>query len=292
MKRIVEHGRRTRAAAANALSGGTQVANKPAPRAPRAAPQPPGQPELFSTLVASKPKREGRWGALAGITSLALHAGVVAGLVWITMNVGAANEFDEEMITEILIPEEEAPPPPPPPPPPPMEEAPPVVEMEEPPLGFQTLSPPSVILPDIPPPTSNTQFDARDFSGEGVEGGRATGNPDREVTVEDIDAAPRFTPYTVRPEIRNMDEVSRALQRFYPPLLRDAGVGGTVVVWFLIDEQGNVVRTQLHQGSGHAQLDEAALRVGEVMEFTPAMNRDQRVRVWVQLPITFRATDR
>jgi protein TonB len=244
---------------------------------------------MFSTLVASKPKREGRYGFLAGFGSILLHGLVVAVLVWVTMNVGQAEET-EEVVMNIFPVEEEAPPPPPPPPPPPMEEAPPVVEMEEPPLGFQTLSPPSVILPDIPPPTANTQFDARDFSGEGVEGGRATGS--REVTVEDIDAAPRFTPYTVRPEIRNMDEVSRALQRFYPPILRDAGIGGTVVVWFRINEQGEVIRTQLHQSSGHDQLDNAALRVGEVMQFTPAMNRDQRVAVWIQLPITFRATDR
>ena len=153
------------------------------------------------------------------------------------------------------------------------------------PQGFQTLSPPTVILPDIPPPSTDMNFDARDFSGEGVEGGRADGNPDREVTVEDIDAAPRFTPYTVAPVVRNREEAARALQRFYPPLLRDAGIGGTTVLWFLIDEQGNVVRTQVNRSSGHAGLDEAAQRVAEVMRFTPAMNRDRRVRVWVQLPI-------
>lgn len=169
-----------------------------------------------------------------------------------------------------------------------MEEAPPPVDVADIPQGFQTLSPPTVILPDIPPPTANMNFDARDFSGEGVEGGRASGNPDREVTVEDIDAAPRFTPYTVAPQIRNRADVERAMQRFYPPLLRDAGIGGTVLVWILIDEQGNVVRTQVQRSSGHDGLDDAAMRVGEVMEFTPAMNRDRRVRVWVALPIEFR----
>ncbi|HEX6640456.1 MAG TPA: energy transducer TonB, partial [Thermoanaerobaculia bacterium] len=75
-----------------------------------------------------------------------------------------------------------------------------------------------------------------------------------------------------------------------PPLLRDAGIGGTTVVWILIDEEGNVVRTQVHQSSGHEGLDDAAMRVGEIIDFSPAMNRDRRVRVWLQWPITFQPT--
>ena len=264
------------------------MATKPVSRATGAS-TPPAQPAMFSTLVASKPKKEGKAGALAGFISLVVHAAIVGLLFWATMNIGEATELDEEVIMDILIPEEEVPPPPPPPPPPPMDEPPPQVDVADIPQGFQTLSPPTVILPDIPPPTTTSNFDARDFSGVGVEGGRADGNPDREVTVEDIDAAPRFTPMTVRPTIRNMQEVQRALQRFYPPLLRDAGIGGTTVVWILIDEQGNVVRTQVHQSSGNEGLDDAAMRVGEVIDFTPAMNRDRAVRVWVQWPITFQS---
>jgi TonB family protein len=61
-----------------------------------------------------------------------------------------------------------------------------------------------------------------------------------------------------------------------------------VVVWIRIDENGTVVRTQLHESSGQPGLDEAALRVGEVIEFTPAQNRDRRIAVWIQWPITFR----
>ena len=104
---------------------------------------------------------------------------------------------------------------------------------------------------------------------------------------ENLAAGPTFTPYTVKPELKNSSEVQRALEREYPPLLRDAGVGGTAVVWFFIDENGRVLDTQVAQSSGHASLDQAALDVAEIMEFTPALNRDQRVKVWVQFPITF-----
>jgi TonB family protein len=98
---------------------------------------------------------------------------------------------------------------------------------------------------------------------------------------------PTFTPFTVAPEVRNRAEVSRTLEREYPPLLRNAGVGGRVLVYFFINARGEVEELQLHESSGHAALDAAALRVAEVFEFSPAMNRTERVPVWIQIPITF-----
>jgi len=104
----------------------------------------------------------------------------------------------------------------------------------------------------------------------------------------DISAAPAFTPYTVAPDRINDAEIVRALEREYPPLLRDAGIGGTVLVWFFIDESGIVQNQQVQQSSGHQALDDAALRVAPVFRFTPALNRDNAVPVWVAFPITFR----
>jgi len=103
----------------------------------------------------------------------------------------------------------------------------------------------------------------------------------------DIAAAPVFTPMTVRPEIRNRPEVQQALMREYPPILRDAGIGGTVVVWFFITEEGVVQDKRVSQTSGQIQFDEAALKVADVFRFSPALNRDQRVQVWIEVPITF-----
>jgi TonB family protein len=63
-----------------------------------------------------------------------------------------------------------------------------------------------------------------------------------------------------------------------------------VLIWALIDEQGAVMRTQVKTGSGHDALDAAATKVGEIMKFTPALNRDQKVKVWIALPIVFKST--
>ena len=105
--------------------------------------------------------------------------------------------------------------------------------------------------------------------------------------VADLEANPRFTPTTVGPEIKNMREVEAALRREYPSILRDAGIGGQVIVWFFISEDGRVLDSRVSESSGRADLDEAALRVADVFEFSPALNRDQVVRVWIQLPIRF-----
>ena len=104
---------------------------------------------------------------------------------------------------------------------------------------------------------------------------------------EDLAAAPTFTPMTVRPQLQNQRDVQRALERHYPPLLRDSGIGGTVQVWFFIDENGRVQDTRINESSGYDAFDEAALEVASIMEFSPAYNRDQRVPVWVSFGVTF-----
>lgn len=103
----------------------------------------------------------------------------------------------------------------------------------------------------------------------------------------DISLAPVFTPMTVRPEIKNEAEVIRAMEREYPAILRDAGIGGRVLVWFFIDEAGTVRNKRVAETSGHSGLDEAALKVADIYRFTPALNRDKKVQVWVQFTITF-----
>ena len=111
--------------------------------------------------------------------------------------------------------------------------------------------------------------------------------PPPEAVEEDISAAPVWTNVDVLPVLRNREEMARLLEREYPPLLRDAGVGGTAKVWFFLDETGTVVKTQVHTSSGHAALDEAAMRVGDELLFSPATAEGSAVPVWVALDIKF-----
>jgi protein TonB len=104
----------------------------------------------------------------------------------------------------------------------------------------------------------------------------------------ELSEAPTFTPFTVAPAILNREEVMKAMVASYPPLLRDAGIGGTVRVFFFIDEAGTVRDYRIDQSSGHGVLDEAALAVASMYRFSAALNRDTKVPVWVSFPIEFR----
>ncbi len=134
--------------------------------------------------------------------------------------------------------------------------------------------------PGADPESEAARPDARDR--------RTVPAPPASPTTEDLAAAPTFTPFTAAPSILNRQEVVQAMADAYPPLLRDAGVGGMARIFFLIGEDGGVRRILLDRSSGHEALDRAALRVADVYRFSPALNRDQKVPVWVSFPITFK----
>lgn len=118
----------------------------------------------------------------------------------------------------------------------------------------------------------------------------------RAVAVDSIPEAPPLatilrgpvpTPFAVAPRLLNRDEVLRASEREFPSHLKAAGVDGTVRVWFLIDDEGQVLSRVIDESSGNGELDAAALRVAQVVRFSNALNDDQPVYVWVSLPIEF-----
>jgi len=114
-----------------------------------------------------------------------------------------------------------------------------------------------------PPPAAET----------GRDGGRAAG--------------PRFIPHEVAPELSNRAEMLRLLESVYPRALRQAGIGGTVLVWVYVDREGVARDQRVHTPSEYDALNAAALEVASHMRFSPALNRDQPVAVWVAFPINF-----
>jgi protein TonB len=241
----------------------------------------------FATLIASKPRREKKSAVFATTTSLVSHAFVVAIGVWVTAGPGLVkDDKDKHEVVSILSTIDEPVPPPPPPPVQPDQPLPDVIPDVP---GFETLQPPVIILNKIPPIDPARVVTGARFTGQGVEGNPNTTNSVRAVTEAEPGTPGAFVPMTQQPMLKNVAEVERALQRLYPPLLRDAGVGGSTIMWFLIDEQGMVVKTQVFKPSGYKQFDDAAVNVAEVMRFSPAKNHEKVVRVWVQVPITFTA---
>lgn len=98
---------------------------------------------------------------------------------------------------------------------------------------------------------------------------------------------PVFIPHDVPPRLLNADEVRDFLQAFYPPVFRDLGLEGRVLLWLYLDERGEVLDTRIHRTSGHRAFDELALAVAALMRFRPASNQGRTTPVWVSLPIRF-----
>lgn len=101
-------------------------------------------------------------------------------------------------------------------------------------------------------------------------------------------ARPTFIPYDVAPELENPSEVQETLQDRYPEALRNSGVGGNVVLWIHVGEEGRVLDSRVQRSSGYRALDAAAREVVRTMEFSPALNRGDPTAVWVQQRIQFR----
>jgi protein TonB len=94
---------------------------------------------------------------------------------------------------------------------------------------------------------------------------------------------PTFTPYEVAPTL-----IKGSVKLNYPSFLKKAGIEGTVVLWLLIDEGGQVKKVQINRSSGNKALDDSAIRAYSTARFTPAMSRDRPVKVWVQYPVQFK----
>jgi periplasmic protein TonB len=108
----------------------------------------------------------------------------------------------------------------------------------------------------------------------------------------DLSEQPAFTPRTVDPRLPDAQRevLRRYLERNYPASLLSAGIGARAVVWVFINEEGAVRNTRIVESSGYDAFDQVAQEALRRVTFVPAWNRDHRVPVWVQLPISWGVT--
>lgn len=254
---------------------------------------------MFKKLVASEGRKKGGlFTPGAGLASVVIHGLMVLAFIAVGVGAEAATKKSEELVDYVEVEEEkpaepeppkEEPPPPPPPPPEQEMSAPPVVK------GTQELVPPETPPATIKAPDpAQVAVSAEDFSGQGKLGGVANGVENGVAQdVSNRTAPPDQGTYDLssveeQPGLQNASEVQRTLVRNYPPLLRDAGVGGTVQVKMRVNEDGRVDASSVEiLETSHEQFGDAARRVVERMRFRPAKVNGRAVRVWVILPVTF-----
>lgn len=246
---------------------------------------------MFNKLVASSNKKR-FWNARTISMSVVIHALLLAGAVYASVNAPKAEEKKEEDVTFLDIQEKQPEPPKPEPPPPP----PPEVQEEQkppPPKGFQELVPPREPPPQIPDvDTSAPAVDAADFTGMGQAGGThngvAGGTPQSTAPVDSSKFAYELAVLERKPELTNKSQVQSMLSRYYPRMLQDAGIGGTTNVQFEITPKGTVdPATVKIIDTTHPQFAEASTNVVERFKFRPGLYKGQPVRVLIQMPITW-----
>lgn len=227
---------------------------------------------MFEQLIESKPKKVRTFKQSA--MSLILH--LTVGYAAIRATAGAAEELTKVLqdTTQFQL----APVPPPPPPDQPPPEA--IVSANPPPLGFQTVMPPTEIPKDIPPVNLNERFNAADFTGKGVEGGIAGG------------VAGGTGPVTGETFLQT--EVDDPVQQInipkprYPPVLQQAGVSGSVDVTYVVDTLGHAEPSSWKvQKSTNQQFEAPAREAIMKGVFKPARIKGGAVRQLVQQRIAF-----
>ena len=201
-----------------------------------------------------------------GVASFTIHTAIIAGVAYATLH--AAPRDDQVKIDTtvvLLVPQERQKP---------TEPAP--VQLVDALKGFQTVAVPAQIPTNIPPIDLQQRFDPRDYSGSGVEGGRANGIVvgGSEVYAEAI--------------VEERPELLSAPPPVYPPLLRQAGIQGRVVLRAIVDTTGRVEPTSVRIVKSPSTGFEQPTK-DWVMKalFRPARMHGRAVRVFINLPVDY-----
>ncbi len=163
-----------------------------------------------------------------------------------------------------------------------IKEPPKVVPTVEPAFGDETptnnLAPPRI---DIVDTATDTDF-------------RVASPPDDDFGVGGsgvADPADPPLPVIVGPRLDH--RFAASFQPPYPESARRAGEEGRVILRVLVGPDGRPSRVEIEQSSGHARLDEAAIRHAlRVWRFVPGTRGDVATEMWTKIPVLFRLAER
>ena len=254
------------------------------------------------------------------IFSIILHVAVIFLAVFATASAGTrkSERTKAENLRFVTVKKPEPPPPQPkkePPPPPkvkketPKPKTPeppkpklvvqqPKVEAPAPPKGFQIVPPPVAVPTKIPSvDLSKAITNEADFSGKGVAGGTANGVKGG---TGDADSKGKEAGEVKKPEVEEHHgpymefQVEKAVERIggaapeYPASLRDRGVQGTVVVQFVVNENGRADPGSIKVLDSSDPAFTAAVKEAlPRMKFSAAQIGGKKVSQLVQMPFQF-----
>lgn len=222
---------------------------------------------MFNNLIESNRKSNKKGAFGLGFVSLVGHSLIVLGAVVATLTAGEQTGEEKLDTAMVFLNQEEQKKP--------EETPPPVVDVPQ-LKGFQTVVAPTDIPTNIPPINLQEQFDPKDYTGTGVEGGIGTG------IVPSSDQVFMESVVEERPELLTRPPLQ------YPDLLRQAGVQGRVLVQAIIDTLGRAEPASVKViQSPNPGFDQPAKNLVLKSLFRPARVHGRAVRVLINLPIDF-----
>ena len=232
---------------------------------------------MFDVLVASNRKRRRDVsGTIGGLFfSTAFQAAIMVGAVYATMQVpDEMHEVDMDTIDFILPePEQEEQPDEPP--------QPVITSLNPPPKGFLVLIPPVEIPTEIPTPDLSQRFDARDYTWVGDEDGVFSGVPGGTGPVDLVQVF----------QVAVVDEPPKQLScptPQYPRMMQQANIEGEVLLQFVVERDGHVMRQTIETMSvTHRAFEGPARDMIQRCLFRPGKVGVSSVRVLVQMRIVF-----
>jgi TonB family protein len=223
------------------------------------------------TLVASRIKADKRNQMGVGTISLLAHVGIIAAVVYATAQAGGSVATVKTDTSMVFLAQ------------PPAATPPALPELNAPLQGFQTLDVPTVIPTTIPPVNLTQHFDPRDYSGTGVEGGRADGAVPSAYGL----ATGLYTDAMVEEQPEPLSAAPK-----YPDAMRSLGIQGRVLLQAIIDTTGRVEPSSIRiVQSPNPGFDQTVRDWALTARFRPARLRGHPVRVVVSLPFDFSTAD-
>jgi protein TonB len=230
-------------------------------------------------------------GAKRVLLGTMLGAHLLAG--WALLQVPAVRQAAAEMapmVVDLIAPTPETPPPPPPPPPKPQPRTPPpppapVIAAKPPPQPVPTpvftAPPPPPEPPPLRPPEAPSVPPAPPAPPVPPAPPAPVAPP---LPPTPVPAAPRQVVLTDSDWVR-VPEIE------YPLASRRLKEEGTVVVRALIDTRGVPKQVALQRSSGHARLDQQALRAAMSARVKPRTENGVPFEFWIAMPLAFELED-
>jgi len=139
-------------------------------------------------------------------------------------------------------------------------------------------------LPDVPVSGENDSLVAMNNNGKTKIDNNKIENEIRKTDPPPVDIIYKDFEVEKPPQCQNLAQVNSSMQ--YPIIALEAGIEGRVSIQVLVGQEGSVIKVGKMNGN-EVFYDELRSKVVN-LEFTPGLQNNRPVKVWVTVPFTFR----